>query len=83
MDDVVLDGEVFVDEVGAVGVVGVNAADFCGGHEDVVGFLGFEEVEGGTLVQEIQLLMGAGDKVGICWRVSSLINPLPASALIR
>jgi len=60
VDDVVLDSEVFVNEVGAVGVVGVNAADSCGSHEDVVGFLGFEEVEYGALIKKVELLPCAG-----------------------
>lgn len=71
MDDVVLDSEVFVNEVGAVGVVGVNAADFCGGHEDVVGFLGFEEVEYGALIKKVELLPCAGDEVGIAARLQA------------
>jgi hypothetical protein len=60
VDDVVLDGEVFVDEVGAVGVVGVDAADAGGGDENVVGLFGLEEVEGGALVEEIEFLAGCG-----------------------
>ena len=65
VDDVVLDGEVFVDEVGAVGVVGINAADPGGGDEDVVGLFGLKEVEGGALVEEIEVFTGAGDQVAV------------------
>ena len=39
VDDVVLDGKVFVDKIGAVGIVGVDAADPGCGEKDVVGLL--------------------------------------------
>lgn len=54
MDDVGLDDQIVVDELGRVGVVGVDAADLGCGQEDVVGALAFEEGADGLLVHEVQ-----------------------------
>ena len=51
VEDVILDGEVFVNEIGAVRVVGVDATYSGGGQKDVVGLFGLKEVEGGALIE--------------------------------
>ena len=71
MEDVVLNGEILVDEVGAVGVVGMDAADTGGGHEDVVGLFGLEEVEGGALVEQVELLPGTNKEIGVAGRLQA------------
>ena len=65
VDDVGLDHEVVADEVGRVGVVGEDAADFGGGEEDMLGLFGGEELVDGGGVDEIELSAGAGDEVGV------------------
>lgn len=62
-DDVGLDLEVDGDEIGWVGVVGVDAADFRGGEDDVVGLLGGEEGVNGGLGGEVELGMGPEEEV--------------------
>ena len=57
--------EVFVDELGAAGVVGVDAADAGGGEVDEVGAFGFEEGADGGLVEEVQLGAGAEDQFAV------------------
>lgn len=64
VDDVGLDLEVDGDEVGGVGVVGVDSADFCGGEEHELWLLGGEEQFDVVLAGEVELSVGAEDKVG-------------------
>ena len=76
MDDVVLNQKVFIDKACRVGVVGVDAAYFGGGHVNLGGlFLGKEGLHGG-LVGKVQLGVGAGDKVGLRRRFFLLLCPL-------
>ena len=65
VDDVGLNGQVAADEVGRVGVVGVNTTHLGGGEEDVVGLLLGKEGVGGVFVGEVELGMGAGDEVAV------------------
>lgn len=64
-DDVGLDLEIDSDEISRVGVVGVDAANFCRGEDDIVGFLGGEEGVDGGLDGEIEVGMGAEEEIGI------------------
>ncbi len=57
--------QVLVDELGRVGVVGVDAADFGGGQVHLGGLFLCKEGLHGGLVGQVQLRMGAGDKVGL------------------
>jgi hypothetical protein len=77
VDHVVLDAEVFVDEVSAIGIVGVDAANPGRGEEDVVGLFCSEEIECGTLVEQVEFLPGAGDQVGEppCCRRRTMAEP--------
>lgn len=63
-DDVGLDLEVDGDEVGWVGVVGVDAADFGGGEDDVVWGVGGEEGIDGGLGSEVEF--GVGEEEEVC-----------------
>lgn len=65
IDDVGLDHEVFVDEFGGVGVVGVDAADFGCGEVDLIGFFLGEEGANGSLIGEIELGMGTRNDIGV------------------
>ena len=56
MDDARLDDQVVVDELGRVGVVGVDAADLGRGQEDVVRPLLLEKGAHCRLVQQVQAL---------------------------
>ena len=60
LDDVGLDHQVVVDEVGRVGVVGVDATDLGGSEVDLIGPLGFKERAHGGLLGQVQFRMGAG-----------------------
>ena len=59
VDQVGLDHQVLVQEVGAVLVVGLDAADLGRGDEDVVGPLLGQEGVHGALVQQVELGMRA------------------------
>jgi hypothetical protein len=50
----VLDLEVFVEELGRAGVVGENASDFSGSNEDVIGLLRFVEALDGGGIEEVE-----------------------------
>ena len=63
VDDVARDGEVVVEEVGWVGVVGVDAADACGGEDHHCGLVFVEVGVGGGLVEEVEVGVGAGEDV--------------------
>jgi hypothetical protein len=63
VDEVVLNLEILVKELGRLGVVRLNAANFCGRHEYHLG--AFRFVKGGdrTCVQQVQLGMGPPDQL--------------------
>lgn len=64
-DDVGLDLEVDGDEIGGVGVVGMDSAHFSGGEDHVLGFvLGEEGVDSG-LRCEVEFGVGAEEEVGV------------------
>jgi len=65
VDKVGLNHQVVVEEFGPVGVVGVDAADFGGGEEDVVGLLLGEEVVDGGLVAQVEFAAGTEQQVGV------------------
>ena len=65
MDHVALDHQVLVDELGRVGVVGVDAAYLGGSEIDLVDALALEEGTDGGLVGQIKFGVGAGDQVGV------------------
>lgn len=62
-DDVGLDLEVDGQEIGGVGFVGVDAADFGGGEDDVVGLVIGEEGVDGGLDGQVELRVGAEEEV--------------------
>lgn len=64
-DDVGLDLEVDGDEIGGVGLVGVDAADLCGGEDDVLGLLRGEEGVDGGLGGEVELGVTAEEEIGV------------------
>lgn len=64
-DDVGLDLEVDGDEIGGVGVVGVDSADFSGGEDHVLGFVLGEEGVDGRLRCEVEFGVGAEEEVGV------------------
>ena len=55
--------QIFIDELGAAGVVGVDPADTGGGEVDEAGAFGFEEGADGGLVEEVELGARAEDQV--------------------
>jgi len=64
VDDVVLDLEVVEEKLGGLVVVGVDAADFGRGEEDVFRlFAGVELLDGGGIA-EVQFGVGAANEVG-------------------
>ena len=63
-DDVLLDLEVLVDEVPAVGVVGEDPPDVGGGEDDDLGLLCVEELAYSHGIQQVQLGMCAPDELG-------------------
>jgi hypothetical protein len=70
VNDVGLDHQVLVDELGRVAVVGVNAADFGGGQVNLVGaFLGKEGIDG-RLIGEVEFGVAAGEDLGRGARVA-------------
>ena len=64
MDDVGLDLEVNCDEVGGVGVVGVDSAEFCGSEDDLARLHGSEEGVDGGLDGKVEFRVGSEDEVG-------------------
>ncbi len=64
VDDVGLDHQVFVDELGGIGVVGVDAADLGRREVNLVRALGEEELVNAPLVDQIEFRMGARDDAG-------------------
>ncbi len=67
VDNVVLDLQVFVNELPAVGVVGHDAPHTGGRQHDIVGFLFREEQSCGLLVQQVQFFDGAACQMGIAF----------------
>src|SRR5450830_1511801 len=65
MDDVGLHHQVLVNELGQIGVVGMNAAYFGGGQIHLVWLFGFKKCLNSGLVGEVELRMGAGDDAGL------------------
>lgn len=65
IDDVGLDHEVFVDEFGGIGVVGMDATNFGCGEVDLIGFFLGEKGADGGLIGEIELGMGTRDDIGV------------------
>ena len=63
VDHVGLDHQVVVDEIGRIGVVGVDSADPGRGQDDKVRLLGLHEITHGGLVGQIQLGMRARDQL--------------------
>ena len=74
LNHVGLDHQVLVDEVGRVGVVGVDTAYLGGGQVDLVWAFGFEEGSDGGLVGQVKLGVGTGDdafcRVAMCQQAS-------------
>ena len=64
-DDVLLDGQVLVDEVGAVLQVGHDAAHMGRCQHDILGPLLVKELPDGHGIHQVQSLVGAADEVGI------------------
>ena len=58
MSEVCRDCQVFVDEIGRVGRVRVDAANFCRRDDDCIRLISFEEIEDFSLGGEIEI--GAG-----------------------
>ena len=74
VDDVAGDGEVVVEEVGWVGVVGVDAADAGGGEDHHCGPVLVEEGVGGGLVEEVEFGVGAGEDVGEAFGLEASVD---------
>ena len=62
-DEVRLDRQVLVEEVGAQRVVCVDAADARRGDEDVVGALLLHEVAHGALLEQVELAVRAQEQL--------------------
>ena len=58
-DDVEADGEIVGDEVGGIGVVGIDAADMAGGEEHDIGLVRGEPAFGLGLVGQVEPLRSA------------------------
>ena len=71
VDQVALDEQVLIEEVSAVEVVGLDAADLGSGDEDVVRLLLSQEGVHGALVDQVQLGVGAGDEVVVAQRLQA------------
>jgi len=68
MEDVDLDQQVFVNELAAIDIIGVNAANLGGGEKhDIRAFLG-EEARGRRLIEQIEFGVGAQNQVGVALR---------------
>jgi len=64
-DEVILDLEVLVDELATVSVIGVDATDQCGCHDNGVWFLPRDKFPGFNLIHQIELCSSAADDVGV------------------
>ena len=76
MDNVVLNGEIFIYEIGRISFIGHNPADFRGGQKHVFRFFFFEKIRRGFLIKQIQFVVGAQGKIVIDWIDASRGNPL-------
>lgn len=65
LDDVGLDDEVIPDEVGRIGAVSKDAANFGRCENDMLWFFLGEEGVDGTRIEEVELGAGAEQKVGV------------------
>ena len=64
-DDILLDGEILVDEVGAVLQVGHDAAHMGSRQHDILGLLLVKEAVHCHGIHQVQFLVGAADEVGV------------------
>jgi hypothetical protein len=55
--------QVLIDELGRIGVVGMDAAHFDGGQVHLGGLFGLEKCLNGGLVSEVQFCVGSGNDV--------------------
>ena len=62
VDDVGFDHQILVDEIGAVGVVGVDAADLARGEKHVFRLLTIKKLVDRTLIGKVKLLMSSEDQ---------------------
>lgn len=69
VDEVGLDHQVLVDELGRVAVVGMDAADLGRGQIDLVDAMGGEEGIDRVLVGEVEFVAAGGDDVGAAQRL--------------
>ena len=65
VDEVVLDLEVFVEELGWLAAVGQDAADFGGGHEDELRLCLGVKVRHCGAVQQVEFLPGSADEMAV------------------
>ena len=65
MDNIGLNHQVLIDEVGGIRVVGPDSPDLCGGQIDPPGTLLSKEVIYGLLVREVKLRMSSRNDVSI------------------
>ena len=63
MDDVVLDLEVLIDELGRIGGIGVDTAYLGSSQDDIVRLLGRKKVAYGLLLCQVQLRMATNAQV--------------------
>ena len=71
MDDVVLDLEVLIDELGRIGGIGVDTAHLGSSQNDVVRFFSRKKVAYGLLLSQIELCMAANAQILIPRTVQS------------
>src|SRR5690606_36669999 len=63
VDDIILNGQIFVDKIGAIRVVGHYSADFGGGQKYILWFFCSKEIGNSLLIAQIQLLGCACDNI--------------------
>jgi len=68
MNNIVLDHQVFVDELGPVGVVGQYTPDLGGRIDYILRFFPAEEVFDCFLVGEVVFGVGCEDEIGVAFR---------------
>ena len=74
LDEVGLDLQVLVEEVGALHVVGQDAADLGRSDEDEVRALRVQEIEDGALVEQVELGARARDELGVARRLQRTLD---------
>ncbi len=72
-DDVLLDLQILVYEIGTIGRIGHNAADMGGGQHNHSGPLGIEKLFHRRSIEQIKLRMSASDKIA----VASFLQVIP------